>query len=283
MPSGRELARRARVKAVRALRPRAGLRESDVILAAFPKTGSTWVRFILANLLSLLEFDGERIDYHELNGRFAASYDSHLLPSVEYRSLPRFVKTHRTFSGRRFGLNRSLYVCRGPGDTMVSYFEYARARRDLAWKGTFKEFIRSRELGVEAWCRHRRSWASHCTASLRYEDLKREPVRSLVATFHALGMPPVHEPILHEAVSRSDFAEIRRMEETRGLDERARAQLEPGFRFARRGEVGQWREYFDREDLAYLQEVTGRFGLAGTRLPNADGGERSGVRNPGGR
>ena len=37
-----------------------GLRAQDVILASFPKSGSTWVRFFLCNLVSLRYWEGWR-------------------------------------------------------------------------------------------------------------------------------------------------------------------------------------------------------------------------------
>ena len=43
------------------------LNKSDVILAAFPKTGSTWVRFLFCNLIALLEWNNRSVDFNLLN------------------------------------------------------------------------------------------------------------------------------------------------------------------------------------------------------------------------
>jgi len=254
--------KRVIMRAVKKVFPRVWLRSSDIILAAFPKSGSTWVRFIIANIISLAELNGKAVDYNLLNGGLCATYDSDLYGAIRYCTLPRFVKTHMIYEKRRFGGHRILYVYRNPGDTMVSFFEYRRNLRGYAkFKGDFSRFIRHEEFGLEAWCRHVKSWIDNADVVVTYEDLKKNTLNVLKDALASLRVGCIPEDILREAVSRSSFEAVRNMEEQKGLDERAERQLEPTFRFARKGTIGQWKEYFKGEDCEFLYTVLREHGV----------------------
>lgn len=260
--------KRVLVRAFKSVYPRLGLRRSDIILGSFPKAGSTWVRFILANIVSLLELGGRRVDHQLLNGPLAAEYDPHRYPSIEYNCLPRFVKTHRTYDGRRFGHNKIVYVLRNPGDTMVSYYEYLKARRGgHRYHGTFQDLLRNPTLGIEAWCRHVDGWCAVSDVILTFESLKEDAVGEIGNSLQKLGVRAPAGEIIVEAVRRSSFKEVRMLEERHGLDSRAREHLEQGFRFTRKGETGQWRDYFEEDDVHYVQQAVTRSRIDGVQFP----------------
>lgn len=262
-----DLVRRASLRLVKTAYPGYGLRSSDVILGAFPKSGSTWLRFILANLISLQELEGLEVTYHVINGPLVASYDSHRFPTISYLSLPRVVATHLPYRRRRFGPYRTLHLLRNPGDTMVSFYAYASARTDRhRFRGSFSELLRDPKRGVAAWCTHVKSWQSAAGASLSYEDLQRDGSAALTSVFAALGVGLPPRAVLDQAIKRSSFQAIRAVEEEKGLDARARGHLADGFRFARRGIVGEWREVFAAEDIGFLNDTLVRGGLAKYQL-----------------
>jgi len=249
-------AARASARALRTLHPRFGLRSSDVLLASFPKSGSTWLRFLLANLVSLEELGGVEVDYEVLNGPLRAEYDLHWYPTFESKSLPRFVKTHRPFEPRRFGRNASCLILRHPGDVMVSYHAYrsaAQGRRRFV--GDLSRFIRDEEVGLPAWRRHLESWWPVATHRVAYEALHTDGTGALRALLEAVGAPVPPPDVLDAAVERSSFDRIRAMEERRGLDTRTRRHLDPDFRFARRGAVGDWQGAFSADDRRYLEDL----------------------------
>lgn len=224
--------------------------------------------------MTLYELGGREVDYQLLNGPLAAEYDPHRYPKINYTCIPRFVKTHMEYSRRRFGRNRTLYVIRNLGDTMVSYYEYLKARRDrLRFNGTFGQFIRHRQFGIEAWARHVAGWLPEADATISYEDMKADGVKTILDALQRLGVDRVAEAVISEAVQRSSFERVRNMEERRGLDRRAREHLEEGFRFARKGAVGQWQDYFAEDDLVLVDQILAQFGL--TRYALSRGQERN--------
>ena len=228
----------------------AGLRDSDVVLSSFPRSGSTWIRFILCNLISLLEWDGRQVNFELLNETMVAFGNSNLLSPWPVRSIPRIVKTHRAYSPL-FRRNRSIGVIRDPRDVMVSYYHFRRDRLGL-FQGTFPEFIRDRRHGLEGWFRHYSSWRDRWTLVLAYECLRRDVYSEVSKILHLLAAPcleqgPHLEPVLLQAIERSDLAAVRKAD-------RVEAVALPGreARFARNGRTGQWPAYFGPEDLAYF-------------------------------
>jgi len=71
------------------------LREEDIWLPSFPRAGSTWVRFLFSNLISLSELDGQIVGYKFVAGNMPSLGRSNLLKPWNFESLPRFIKTHR--------------------------------------------------------------------------------------------------------------------------------------------------------------------------------------------
>jgi hypothetical protein len=65
------------LRLMRGLHPRLGLRESDVILASFPRSGNTWMRFIWANMIAELELGGRVVDFHFVEGEMICDHDKY--------------------------------------------------------------------------------------------------------------------------------------------------------------------------------------------------------------
>lgn len=249
------------VRLVRRLRPRLGLRPSDVLLPSFPKSGNTWVRFIWANLVALREGDGGTVDFHRLVRELGAEYDVHRYGTVEFESLPRLVKTHLPYEERRFGPYRTLYLYRHPGDVMVSYWHYLRERRGGA-RGPeeWEAFVRDGEVGIPAWCRHAAGWRAAADVLVAYEELRADASATMARALSELGIDSVERATLEEAVERSGFDRVRRLEEERGFpnDEEA----DEDYRFTRSGRSGQWRDAFAAPEADYLRERVEAHGLA---------------------
>lgn len=252
--------RKRLARLVRRVRPRYGLRDSDVLLASYPKSGNTWVRFIWANVVALAELGGKTVDFHVLNRELGAEYDNHHYGRLEFEVLPRLVKTHREYSERAFGGNRSVYLYRHPGDVMVSYYHYLAARKDaLRHPDDVSEFLRDEEHGLPAWCRHVAGWTQEADALLSYRELQEGAPEAMGRVLRELGIEGIPPTLLGTAAERSSFEELRTLERERSRP--GSPEFEDGYRFMRSGSVGEWREHLDRGDRQYLREMLGRYGL----------------------
>ena len=136
-------------KLIKELKKKTIIKNDDIILATFPKSGTTWFRFIWNNIISIIEFDGMEIDYHKLNGDFKASIDANIRPSIDYISLPVLMPTHNILKTSIHNKNNSIHLYRNVGDTMTSYFEYSKNLiGKKSYSGDFSSFIRSNDHGV---------------------------------------------------------------------------------------------------------------------------------------
>jgi|GEM_PF-644487 len=249
------------INLIKRVYPGYGLKNSDIILGTFPKSGTTWFRFIYGNMISILELDGRAVDYDMLNNDLNSSFDAHIYPKIKYKKLPRLVATHQAYDGRKFGKNRAIYLTRNPLDTLVSYWEYRKGFKKFNNEFTFKSLIRDEKYGIHAWVDHYLSWSDKADVVISYEDLKKSEVGVMTKIINTFSLDVHDKKIIELAIERSRFDTIRSMEKEKGLDARAKKDLKESFRFARKGKTGEWRSYFDNEDIEYVGNILTRSGL----------------------
>ena len=244
-------------------------KSNTVIMASFPKSGSTWLRFVFANLIGLSELGAPTIDYHRLDEMMPSdAFEKDLTAAWPYQTLPCILRTnyhHRPVYDRF----RRIFLYRNPLDVMVSAYFYftnrvgpasaasdqEKSRMELKpYSGTPSEFLR---LALDGWCLHYRSWMNRSSVTISYEELKSEPVLAVGNLLDGLGIE-IEESVVQEAVERSDIRRIQKLEDESGLSDKM-ANLNG--KFARSGEVAQWRAHFDEEDLNFCYRRLEEFNI----------------------
>lgn len=220
----------------------------DVLLAGYYRSGTTWTRLFLANLIALTELDGRDVE-PILNDVMPELGVNSLLRRWPYRTTPRVIKTHRRHSPV-FRRARSFGIIRDPRDVMVSRYHKRRDRwQDFA--SSFSVFIRDPRFGLEDWWAHYLSWRDHWLLTLRYEDLLAHPKEGFARLVDVLGIV-VDEGTLEAAIERADFRRLQAAELRRNPD------APEGALHFRAGSAGQWARYFDDDDLEYYRSVAAR-------------------------
>lgn len=184
----------------------------DTFLVSHPRSGNTWIRFLLANLIhpdAPVTFDAvERIipDTTAQSRRFFKR-----LPR------PRFIKSHQYFDPR---FKRVIYVVRDPRDVCISYYHFQRKYRFIEdgypMERFVERFVNSDASDFGSWGEHVASWlaARYDSAGfllIRYEDLVSETVRELGRIASFLGIA-AEERRMAQAVERSSADVMRRQE-----------------------------------------------------------------------
>ena len=235
----------------------------DVFIVSYPKSGNSWVRFLIAHLVAA----GRPVDFSSVQ---------QIVPGIDFVSArklaslarPRILKSHEYFDPR---YEKLVYLVRDPRDVVVSYYHHDLRRRLIAegypMERYVERFLAGRLDPYGSWHEHVGSWLGARDGDpgfllLRYEDLSAAPQQGLRRIADFLGLRP-DDAALALACERSSFEAMRRLErfqaETAGTLSPARVQ-QP---FVRSGTVGGWR----REMAAALgAQITARWGPTMAKL-----------------
>lgn len=232
------------------------IRPDDIFIVSYPRSGNTWVRFLLANLI---RYDnGEAVDFHSVHQVVPAIEVPAHRERLRTMSSPRLIKSHNLYDPR---FSRVIYLLRDGRDVMVSYYCYQTGQG--YFKGSFLEFLKKRDLRPCLWHEHVESWLQdrdRCALLLiRYEDLLCQPEAELEKMSRFAGLPCEGER-LRWAVSSSTFEAMRKTEREKGRAFRPTQE----FDFVRKGIVGDWQNHFDsahkRVFKSYANQTLLRFG-----------------------
>lgn len=254
------IARRLRYKAAKSgLRiPRTwyrhlGVQSSDVFVASYPRSGSTWLRFLLFEALTRQDagFDDVNRIIPDVGMHQGAS---RLLPNGG-----RLIKTHESY---RPEYKRALYLVRDVRDVVLSEHAYQKAHGwiDCGLDEYIRLFLAGRVNGYGAWQEHVRGWLeSPLTSSgdlllVRFQELRKDTLPQLQRIMDFLGVK-VDSETLANAIRNNNVQRMRAKEEkTPQIDARRMGDEEK--RFVRKGAVGGWRETLTPNQVAQLERAT---------------------------
>ncbi len=220
------------------------IRDTDTFLCSYPKSGNTWLRFIIANGLS-----NEEISLISVNKHVPDIYNF----SKEIKSAegPRYIKTHHPEFSH---FPSCICITRDYRDVLVSYYHYLKGHgNNISWD----HFINSSELLSRPfgyWYQHvalaKKHQAEHPKQILvlRYEDLLDNSKELIKSIFNYLNITPIKPIEQIDALCRFD---------TLVDNEKKNGKLSksPDFTFFRQGDKKQWESYMsDTEWRTYLND-----------------------------
>lgn len=236
----------------------AGLRRDDMVFAFYPKTGSTWVRIFLYNLLTQKEgLASGSLSFDAVDQTMPEFANPSFFVPWPFRSTPRIIKTHRPYLPFWNGRKTVLFT-REPRDTMVSFLHYANAKREYGFSGNLDDLLRHPEMGLDSYMRFYTSWLPKTGLVLAYEDLRQDPGQTFRRLVDFAGIPATDAEIA-QALEASSLEKTRKAQEQ--SSERFRTKFAEGFVFARKGSVGEGRSLFDEAQEAYYQDRRSHWGF----------------------
>lgn len=175
---------------------------SDLYIVEFPKSGVTWLSFLMGNANALLAGDNQKVTFFNVNDFVADIHASRSLPPAP-TTVPGFrcIKSHAAFTP---SYKKVLYLVRDPREVMASYFHFLTELCE--WRGTIDALVDHKEFGIHAWIAHVNGWldgigAGTSFALLRYEDLRADTVGELQRLYRLLGWS-LTDNIAHVVVDR---------------------------------------------------------------------------------
>jgi hypothetical protein len=249
------------------------LRRSDVFIVGHPKSGNTWLAYMVAILLRR-DHEG-RVTLRNVGAYVPTIHAAH---SWETRGNDHLIAEHDDLPDPRFFRNevpayphaypRVVYLLRDPRAALVSYYHMYRIETGSG--ASFDDFlteyltygrIRTWEP-VGRWDKQVTWWLDRAARSsrvkvVRYEDMVRDRRSVLEAVARFAGIE-YDDASLTLAVSRGSFDEMRRNEQLYGAEAYTPEQAQRG-RFIRRGKVDGWK---DEVGPAPIQRIESTFAAA---------------------
>ena len=242
-----------------------GLKPQDIFLASYPRSGSTWLRFMLFEILC-----GEEPGFRKIEDR---------LPEIQWQRgappiLPtggRLIKTHEQY---RKDYTRAVLLVRDARDVFLSSWAAALefGLHELVSKGDFdsfmQEFVNGKALQMGTWQAHTRSWLESPLLKegnlliVKYEELRKNPEPKLAELLQFVGITP-NMQVIHKAVEDNSLQRMRAQEDKERKEGEKSILLSQNknvkeeTRFVRKGKVGGWAEKLTSAQLELFDRYTG--------------------------
>ncbi|GKD60030.1 flavonol 4'-sulfotransferase [Tanacetum coccineum] len=236
---------------------------NDVLLCSSPKTGTTWLKALAFAI-------GTRNKFDETNSPLLTTLPHDILPHlglfhqknssfpvaathVPYASLPKSVLTSNC---------KIVYIYRNIKDVVVSHYHFIREIKKLSMEeAPFEEAFDEFCQGVSAYGPYWDHILGYWKASLdrpgtilflKYEDLKRDPMRHVKTLAEFLGYPFSTEEenagVIEKIIELCSFKNLSNLQVNKSGNIQATANIEIENRYYfRKAKDGDWENYFTDE------------------------------------
>lgn len=226
--------------------------DDDTFIVSFPKSGNTWTRFLIANLLH----PEEPANFGNID-RLVPESEEMTMSQLSGLLRPRIMKSHGYFDAR---FRKVVYIVRDPRDVVVSQFYFFRKRRRITDDYSIEQFVTRFVAGETcdygSWGSNVASWLvprqnSSNFLLLRYEDMMKRTNEELgrVASFLEVHQTP---ELIAQAVERSSADRMRKLEGTNAtasVTKDARQDIP----FVRTAGSGGWKSSLPEKSILELE------------------------------
>lgn len=230
----------------------------DIFLTSYPRSGNTWTRFLVGNLIH----EHEPVAFTNLE-RLVPDMYVHSDHDMRRLPRPRVIKSHECFDPR---YRHVVYIVRDPRDVAVSNYHWELK------KGSFRDGFPMQDFvprwmdslywpRLGCWGDHVTSWLSTRRGAdsfvvVRYEDLVADAGRELSRIAPVLGIEPTPDR-LKRAVALSSADRMRQLEDREGgkwVQTKYTRQDKP---FVRKAASGGWRTVLPSESVRLIESAWG--------------------------
>lgn len=236
------------------------VRPEDTFLVSYPRSGNTWTRFLIANLIH----PDEAVSFATIEG---------LIPDCEAHSSrymkripgPRIIKSHEYFDHR---YKKVIYIVRDPRDVVLSYYsfqkKYRQIRDDYPLAQYVSDFVAGRLSSADwgTWGENVGSWLVRDGESgfllLRYHDMISDPARELARVAGFLNIEARAQTIA-TAIERSSADRMREMERAQSSEWVATKNRRQDIPFVGTASSGGWKSRLPMESVAEIEAAWGHW------------------------
>ncbi len=221
------------------------LRPNDVFFASYPRSGSTWLRFVLFESIV-----GQASGFGNVNDSIPDVKDRNrgiaLMPNSG-----RLIKTHEAFHPE---YRKAVYLVRDPRDVALSEYAYQTALGlvDMPLDEYLPQFLTKGVNPFASWSAHVNSWLKAPLTPeqllvVKFEDLRRDTVTGVSEIIRFFGLTP-NENQIRQAVANNSVERMKAKEKETPQRASKKGQ------FIRSGSVGGWRGNMTEAQMAIVRK-----------------------------
>ncbi|GMN04234.1 sulfotransferase domain-containing protein [Erythrobacter sp. MTPC3] len=236
--------------------------EVGSFLVSYPKSGRTWLRYLLSLYMARaydLGFEPDLLSTFRILPNYDLDQERGLPSAERYKDgqMPLVAVSHRDYDGDLFGQTPVIMLLRDPRDVLVSSY-FHQTRHKHRFEGDIPEFIESGQYGAASIADYHNGWAAGLEGRrsliLSYEDMSTDTHAAVRRTLEFLGVA-VDEAVLDEAVRKAQFDKMRKKEKQTGIPGHDYNREDADASRVRRGKVAGYTDYLGPEDDARVQEL----------------------------
>jgi hypothetical protein len=229
----------------------------DTFLVSYPKSGNTWTRFLVANLLH----PEEPVTFANIE-RIVPDNVMNTRKELARIPRPRIVKSHEYFDCR---YKKVIYIVRDPRDIAVSYYHYHLKTRVIEDGFPLEQyvgrFLRGEVDAYASWNENVLSWVATRGDSpnfllLCYEDMMADPLTELRKIAAFLGLERSEEQ-LARVIERSSADRMRELEKKEANVWINTKKTRKDIPFVRTAKSGGWKESLPADLVRQIESAWG--------------------------
>ena len=230
----------------------------DTFLVSYPRSGNTWTRFLIANLIH----PATTVSFANIE-RLIPDCEAHSSRYMKRVPRPRVIKSHEYFDHR---YPRVIYVVRDPRDVALSYYDFQRKYRQISDDFPITRYVDNfvaGHLGSSdwgTWAENVGSWLVRSERAgfllLRYEDLQARPVQELTKIAAFFSLVPAPE-LLNAAIERSSAQRMRELERSQTSEWVATKDKRQDIPFVGTAAAGGWKSRLPLESVTEIEAAWG--------------------------
>lgn len=216
------------------------VRHDDVFIVSYPKSGNTWTRFLIGNLVS-----PEGASFKNIEEIIPDIYQ-HTKDELNNIESPRVLKSHEYFDSR---YRKVIHIIRDPRAVAVSYWHHRIKFREIDETCSVEDFVdwfvfQGNQYGT--WSSNTEGWLNAKENNrnillVRYEDLISQPEEEIQKIASHMDLN-VSDEIIKKAIDNSSFNRMRSLEKEQSKEWKPLQKTRKDMNFVRKGRVDSWKD-----------------------------------------
>ena len=247
-------------------------RDIKILMYGYPKSGNTWLRFLLYNYCNLLLNPNvdKTISFDKLNNLQNNVMDRGTIFN-NFEGFPLFYRTHKIYVKPYDLYDKKIFVHRNPLDTLISSY-YFYKNRDIPFFDD-PEYLRDRLhdidfyvlYKIDHWINFYNISVKHADFVINYSQMKSNCKKEFLNLINFLEWD-LHENLVEKSIEISSFKKVKKMGKD-NLQQYGNGPSDGSFKgeFTRSGKEAQFNKELNKETI---EKVLNKFPEFQNLYPN---------------